>query len=1271
MRRNVLIALALPAAILTFAVASGATTASLPGGTAITVSISSPADNSTLPDAPFTVTGSASVGVGVAVPDTTLVYIVDISGSTSSSDGTPSRCPRQNVYDSLADTTLDCELLAVRDLNHAAILTGTVAKIGMIGFAGTNTDTLSPLNITSAAALDLTPGGVVGTLTEPNANTFTPTPGMTTVFAPQNNLDWAVQSAYLGGTALTSGLIGWPARGAADGFTQFSTKDVGTGTNYYAALAALKALTASITTSKTVVAFLSDGFANLTVQSHALAEALNALNPSTMKIYTFAVGASAGCGSATPSTFGSLAQISARFGTTCQLLTDPADAADVVPSVIASQLTGLTLTVNGAPQAGVTITPALPRTGPSTVSFSKMLTLPPGGPYAICATASGKDGAGPGSAGPDCIHVTIKAPPTVTFGGGVGPVPEGTAAPVSATVNGATTTQWSSSGGTGHCTFADPTVVSTSVTCDDNGTYTLTLTVSDGVNPAPVSASETLEVTNVAPVPTLTVSPGTIPLHGTVNAHTTIVDPGTNDTQTCSNAWGDGSLPTPGCDDSHVYNTAGTYTVTTTATDDDGGTGTSTATVIVNGPPAVTVSDASGAEGSTIQLSATAIDAEHDTLSYHWTATAASGVDPGTTCGLIDPTALTPTVTCNDDGTWTITLTVSDNVNIDVITSGTLTVSNVNPVPTLTVSPGTIPLHGTVNAHTTIVDPGTIDTQTCSNAWGDGSTTTGCDDSHVYNTAGTYTVTTTASDGEGGTGTSTALVVVNGPPTVTVSDASGAEGSAIQLSATATDAEHDPLSYHWTATAGANVDAGATCAFSNDSILTPSISCTDDGTWTLTLTVSDNVNIDVVAHGTLTVSNANPTAALTLTPGSIPLHGSVLAHAAITDPGTNDTQSCSIDWGDGTPATAGCDSGHTYDIPGPHVVTVTVTDDDGGTATATAGVLVNAPPVVHVSDAAGSEGAAIPVTATATDAEHDALTYAWTATPVGSVDAGAACAFGNPLALATTVTCTDDGAWTITLGVSDGVNPAVSSSGTLTVANAAPTLHVSNPAAGASSRNVTFNGIVTDPGSNDTQSCLINWGDGTTDTVPVAGGFCNATHSYATSLAGATIDASATDDDGGTSAHVTRVLTFNRAPVCVNVHAIPATLWPPNGKFRLVTLTGATDPDGDPITYQIVSITQDEPLGRHDEEDHKWFGEENGDHGNGKKLVPDAVRGTGPTFFLRAWRDPHGDGRVYTIAFTVTDSHGASCSGTTTVTVPHDEHHPAVKTPGVSVNSVG
>src|SRR5207247_5500624 len=96
------------------------------------------------------------------------------------------------------------------------------------------------------------------------------------------------------------------------------------------------------------------------------------------------------------------------------------------------------------------------------------------------------------------------------------------------------------SGGTGHCAFGDPTSATTSVTCDDNGTYTLRITVVDGVNP-PVTASEHLAVTNVDPSATLTVTPASVPLGAPVDANVTIADPGTNDTFSCLFDFGDGT----------------------------------------------------------------------------------------------------------------------------------------------------------------------------------------------------------------------------------------------------------------------------------------------------------------------------------------------------------------------------------------------------------------------------------------------------------------------------------------------------------------------------------------------------------------------------------------------------------------------------------------------------------------------------------------------------------------------------------------------------------
>jgi uncharacterized repeat protein (TIGR01451 family) len=118
----------------------------------------------------------------------------------------------------------------------------------------------------------------------------------------------------------------------------------------------------------------------------------------------------------------------------------------------------------------------------------------------------------------------------------------------------------------------------------------------------------------------------------------------------------------------------------------------------------------------------------------------------------------------------------------------------------------------------------------------------------------------------------------------------------------------------------------------------------------------------------------------------------------------------------------------------------------------------------------------------------------------------------------------------------------------------------------------------------------------------------------------------------------TIVTTLNHAPICGSVTA-GDDLWPPNHKLRTVSLTGATDPDGDPITTAVVGVTQDEPLN----------GLGDGD------TSPDASAGTASNQVrLRAERSGTGDGRVYRISFTVTDIHGASCSGVVTVGVPHD-----------------
>jgi uncharacterized repeat protein (TIGR01451 family) len=116
-------------------------------------------------------------------------------------------------------------------------------------------------------------------------------------------------------------------------------------------------------------------------------------------------------------------------------------------------------------------------------------------------------------------------------------------------------------------------------------------------------------------------------------------------------------------------------------------------------------------------------------------------------------------------------------------------------------------------------------------------------------------------------------------------------------------------------------------------------------------------------------------------------------------------------------------------------------------------------------------------------------------------------------------------------------------------------------------------------------------------------------------------------------------LTVNHNPVCTALTAGPP-LWPPNHKLRLVTVTGATDPDGNALTTTITSVTQDEPLN----------GLGDGD------TSPDAFPGPASNqALIRAERSGLGDGRVYVLHVTVTDGLGGQCTGTAAVSVPHDQ----------------
>jgi len=136
---------------------------------------------------------------------------------------------------------------------------------------------------------------------------------------------------------------------------------------------------------------------------------------------------------------------------------------------------------------------------------------------------------------------------------------------------------WSSTG-PGHCTFGDASLVTTTVTCDQPGSYTVTLSGDDGANPV-VTDTATLELAESNRPPAV----GTLSADATsacaVTATAQSTDPNAADTHTAEFTWGDttssagtvveaaGAGTATG---THTYAAAGGYTIGVTIIDQDG-----------------------------------------------------------------------------------------------------------------------------------------------------------------------------------------------------------------------------------------------------------------------------------------------------------------------------------------------------------------------------------------------------------------------------------------------------------------------------------------------------------------------------------------------------------------------------------------------------------------------------------------------------------------------------------------------------------------------------
>jgi hypothetical protein len=608
--------------------AAALTTGTLPGGTAISVSIDNPPDGALLPPGPVAVSGTASIGTTAVLANTALVYVLDLSGSTRDPAGD---CDK----DGSGDTVIKCEIAAAKAVNQQAIAQKNVGEVGMVGFASS---------------------AKTGQVNKDNSAIHVTGP------ATDSDNDQIPDIEFVLAHANVGSLDQYPP-----------SQSVSTQTNFAAAVAETTTLVRTLSKPNKIVLFMSDGVAT---EGDPVAANVADLHATGAQVFTFAVGANSSCTTDTdPNTnifHGSLADIAGNGGS-CKPVVDVTKLPEVLPAVITAQLTDLSLLVDTDSPVKINV-PSLPVDGgkPPVTYNATTKPLDPG-PHTICVQAdghdSGKENNGNGHV-TECHTIHINEPPVVSAGGPYSG-PEDNPIAINGTVSDPdgplpTTISWSILAGNDvktpfSCTFGDIGAVSTTVNCSEHGTYTLTLTASDGLH-TPVSSSTRLTVINQAPK----VSAGgpysgnednAVPIAGTVTdpdgpSLTTrwSIEAGTDVPTPFNCTFGDAAaLSTTVTCDQH-----GTYRLTLTANDSVNAPVSASAEVtFINVPPTVSAGGPyKGNQGNQVPIVGTATDPDGPPLTSIWTIEPVNdgSVPEGSVCTFANPNALSTTVSCTERG---------------------------------------------------------------------------------------------------------------------------------------------------------------------------------------------------------------------------------------------------------------------------------------------------------------------------------------------------------------------------------------------------------------------------------------------------------------------------------------------------------------------------------------------------------------------------------------------------------------------------------------------
>jgi len=443
-------------------------------------------------------------------------------------------------------------------------------------------------------------------------------------------------------------------------------------------------------------------------------------------------------------------------------------------------------------------------------------------------------------------------------------------------------------------------------------------------------------------------------------------DPGILDSHSIEWDFGDGEFAYGSLTPNHIYKDNGIYTITLTVSDGDGGIGIDYLTVIVNNvaPKVISGDDQIINEGDIVNFEGDFSDPGIlDTHTIEW-----NFGDGDFAYG-----TLTPTHTYNDNGIYSVTLTITDNDG--GFDSDSLSISVENIAPMVNAGENINMDEGeSTDFHGSFSDPGILDTHNIEWNFGDGHFSYGVlNPSHTYFDNGVYTAILTVTDDDGGKNSDSLLVNVNNvnPSLNVIEDQSILEGNSCTFDLLSfTDAgildTHSSI-IDW---GDGAIDTGIITKSDQSWIVTGTHVYGDNGIYSVLISVNDDdggISSDTLI---IEVINVAPVASI-VSVGQFEhsyLGTCILIDELINisgkgyDPGSDDL-SFKWDFGDTTgliintyfntegifPVEIVESITHNYFEPGYYIITLSVEDDDGGIGVDTISISILNPRALKLS----------------------------------------------------------------------------------------------------------------------------------------------------------------------------------------------------------------------------------------------------------------------------------------------------------------------------------